>query len=222
MTTSRRDGRLDIDVNMSIELKDESLTEAIPAERDTRAAASASKDDRLMAQMQAGSVDAFAEIYDRYCARAYRVAWSICHDEDCAEDSVQEAFLSVWNGRAAYSRERGSLAAWLLTVVRYRAIDVARRHHKHAGRRAAEHTLNTHPAPVNIAEQAVARDEAHRLRYLLTQLPDAQREVITLAYYGELTHTEIATALELPPGTVKGRMRLGLHKLRAEIEKDAA
>jgi RNA polymerase sigma-70 factor, ECF subfamily len=188
----------------------------------TTAERSAPEDDRLMAQVQAGSIDAFGEIYDRYFARAHRVAWSICHDKDCAEDSVQEAFLSVWNGRANYTRDRGSLAAWLLTAVRYRAIDVARRHHKHDGRRAGEHTLDTHPASGDIAEQAIARDEAHRLRHLLAQLPDAQREVITLAYFGELSHTEIATALDLAPGTVKGRMRLGLGKLRAGIEKEVA
>ena len=173
-----------------------------------------------MAQMKAGSVDAFGELYDRYCARAYRVAWSICHDESCTEDSVQEAFTSIWKSRANYLPRRGTVAAWLLTVVRYRAIDVARRDYKHSARRAGEHTLDAHPAGGNIDEQAVARDEAHRLRYLLTQLPDAQREVITLAFFGELSHTEIATALDLSPGTVKGRMRLGLHKLRAGIEKD--
>jgi RNA polymerase sigma-70 factor (ECF subfamily) len=182
----------------------------------------AHEDDRLMAQMKAGSVDAFGELYDRYCARAHRVAWSICHDEDCTEDSVQEAFTSIWKGRANYLPHRGTVAAWLLTVVRYRAIDVARRHHKHSARRAGEHTLDAHSAPRNIADEAVAREDARGLLDLLAQLPDAQREVITLAYYGELTHTEIATTLGLPTGTVKGRMRLGLNKLRTAIEKEVA
>lgn len=201
-----------------IQLKGEGLTDAISAARDTSGAAAAPEDDRLMAQMKAGSVDAFGELYDRYCARAHRVAWSICHDEDCIEDSVQEAFTSIWNGRANYLPHRGAVAAWLLAVVRHRAIDVARRHHKHSARRAGEHTLDTHPAPWDIVEEAVAREDARGLLDLLAQLPDAQREVITLAYYGELTHTEIATALDIPTGTVKGRMRLGLHKLRAGIE----
>jgi RNA polymerase sigma-70 factor (ECF subfamily) len=92
-------------------------------------------------------------------------------------------------------------------------------HHKHSARRAGEHTLDAHPAPGDIAEEAVAREDARGLLDLLAQLPDAQREVITLAYYGELSHTEIATTLDLSPGTVKGRMRLGLQKLRAGIEK---
>jgi RNA polymerase sigma-70 factor, ECF subfamily len=179
-------------------------------------------DDLLMSQVKGGSVDAFAALYDRYSARAYRVARSICHDQGHAEDALQEAFLSIWRSRAAYQPQRGTVAAWLLTTVRYRAIDVARRDQKHASRRAAEHTLAMHPTPGALADQVANRDAADGLRALLSSLPDAQCEVITLAFYGELTHTEIATALDLPPGTVKGRMRLGLQKLRTNIEKDAA
>jgi RNA polymerase sigma-70 factor, ECF subfamily len=214
MTTSRRGGRLDIDVNTSIELKDESLTEAISA--------AMGYDGQLMEQIKSGSTDAFEELYDRYCYRAYRVAWCICHDDGRAEDAVQEGFMSIWRSRTAYRSQRGTVAAWLLTAVRHRAIDVSRRDYKHSARRAGEHTLDAHPAPGNIAEEAVAREDARELLDLLAQLPDAQREVITLAYYGELTHTEIATALDIPTGTVKGRMRLGLGKLRAGIEKEVA
>jgi RNA polymerase sigma-70 factor, ECF subfamily len=175
-------------------------------------------DDLLMSRVKGGSVDAFEELYDRYSARAYRVARSICHDQGHAEDAIQEAFLSLWKSRTTYQPQRGTVAAWLLTTVRYRAIDLTRRDHKHVSRRAGEHTLAEHPAPGALADQVANRDEADRLRVLLTSLPDAQREVITLAFYGELTHTEIATALDLPAGTVKGRMRLGLHKLREAID----
>jgi RNA polymerase sigma-70 factor, ECF subfamily len=185
----------------------------------TAAEAPIHDDDLLMAQVKSGNVDVFEELYDRYSARAYRVAWSICHDQGHTEDAIQEAFLSIWKSRTAYKPHRCTLAAWLLTTVRYRAIDVARRDHKHSSRRAAERTLAAHPTTGALADQSVAnRDEAERLRALLTRLPDAQREVITLAFYGELTPTEIATALGLPAGTVKGRMRLGLHKLREAID----
>jgi RNA polymerase sigma-70 factor, ECF subfamily len=179
-------------------------------------------DELLMSQVRGGSVDAFEELCERYGARAYRVARSICHDQGHAEDAIQEAFLSIWKSRAAYQSQRGTVAAWLLTTVRYRAIDIARRDHKHAARRASEHTLAAYPTPGALADQVAHRDEADRLRSLLTRLPDAQREVITLAFYGELTHTEIATALGLSAGTVKGRMRLGLHKLRESIDLTAA
>jgi RNA polymerase sigma-70 factor (ECF subfamily) len=179
-------------------------------------------DDLLMAQVKGGSVDAFEGLYDRYSARAYRVAWSVCHNQGHAEDAVQEVFLSIWKRRMAYQPQRGTVAAWLLTAVRHRAIDVVRRDHKHASRRASEHTFAVHRTPGALADQVANRDEAERFRALLTRLPDAQCEVITLAFYGELTHTEIATALDLPTGVVKGRMRLGLQKLRTNIEKDAA
>lgn len=180
------------------------------------------ENDLLMSQVKDGSVEAFEELYDRYCDRAYRVAWCACHDKGRSEDAVQEAFLSIWNARASYSPDRGAVAAWLLTAVRYRAIDISRRDRKHSERRAPAQAIDLHATPENIADRTVARDEAHRLRVLLTQLPEAQREVITLAFYGQLSHTEIAAALDLPAGTVKGRMRLGLQKLHANIEKEAA
>jgi RNA polymerase sigma-70 factor, ECF subfamily len=179
----------------------------------------AREDCQLMRQIESGNTDAFEELYERYRARAHRVARSICHDDDRAEDAVQEAFASIWRGRAPYRLQRGSVAAWLLSVVRYRAIDVARRNGTHATRRAGEGLIESRSAPDDVADQAVARAEAARLHALLERLPEAQREVIALAFYRHLTHTEIATALGLPTGTVKSRVRLGLQKLRAEIEQ---
>jgi len=177
-------------------------------------------DDLVMSQVKTGDVEAFAELYDRYCDRAYRVAQSVCHDHSRTEEAVQEAFLSIWKARAAYQPQRGTVAAWLLTTVRYRAIDLARNHHKHA-RRRAEEASDADTATADFAPQVVSRDDASRLQKLLAGLPDAQREVIMLAFYGELTHTEIATTLQLPAGTVKGRMRLGLKKLQTCISMEA-
>jgi RNA polymerase sigma-70 factor (ECF subfamily) len=173
-----------------------------------------------MGEVSAASVEAFAELYDRYCDRAYRVAFSVCRDDGCAQDAVQEAFLSVWNSRSSYRAQQGTVAAWLLTVARHRAIDLARRDAKHR-RRANEDALDRLRAPDEVCEDAIKREEADRLKASLALLPDAQQEVITLAFYGQLSHTEIATRIGLPPGTVKGRMRLGLQKLRASIEQTA-
>jgi RNA polymerase sigma-70 factor (ECF subfamily) len=175
----------------------------------------AADESRLMAGVSAGSVGAFSDLYDRYCHRAYRVAFSVCRDDSRAQDAVQEAFISVWNSRASYHAQRGTVAAWLLTVVRHRAIDLERQHAKHATRRASDKHLGDQPASDDVCEQTINLDIAERLHASLAALPDAQQEVITLAFYGQLTHTEIATQLGLPPGTVKGRMRLGLHKLHA-------
>lgn len=178
-------------------------------------------DAQLMDEVSSGNFDAFAELYDRYCQRAYGVAMSVCGDEGRAQDAVQDGFLSVWKTSASYHPQRGSVAGWLLTVVRYRAIDLARRHEKHAARTASEDRLVERPAVDNVSEHVIEQDNADHLRRSLNMLSDEQREVIILAYYGQLSHTEIATHLGLPSGTVKGRMRLGLRKLRATSNEAA-
>ena len=175
-----------------------------------------------MARVSAGSGESFVELYDRYCDRAICVARSVCHDEGRAQEAVQDGFLAVWNGRANFRSQQGTVAAWLLTVVRYRAIDAARRDHRHASRRANDDQLTRRSSDEEPAETVIRHEQAQRVQASLATLPDAQAEVITLAYYGQLTHTEIAAQLGLPRGTVKGRMRLGLQKLRADFVLVAA
>jgi RNA polymerase sigma-70 factor (ECF subfamily) len=179
------------------------------------------RDDALLVgEIASGSVGGLEELYRRYGPRALRVAWAVCHDEGRAEEAVQDAFSSVWRSRAAaYRSQRGTVAAWLMAVVRYRALDAERRNVKHAAHRAEETTIALLPVPGDLGEQQAARTDAAWLHSVLGRLPYLQREVIALAFYGQLTHAEIATHLELPSGTVKGRMRLGLQKLRADIEK---
>ncbi|MGI8945930.1 MAG: sigma-70 family RNA polymerase sigma factor [Thermoleophilaceae bacterium] len=123
----------------------------------------------------------------------------------------------MWMTRGTYEKERGKVAAFVLTIARHRAIDIARRNDPHAAHRAGDERLHTLPAPDSVAEHVADRAQACDLHILLAQLPDTQREVITLAFYGQLTHTEIAEHLHLPAGTVKGRMRLGLQRLRKDI-----
>lgn len=180
-----------------------------------------SSDEQLMAQIQAGDPDALGELYDRFFARAYGVAMSVCHDRCRAEDAIQESFVSIWRSRASYQPDRGTVAAWLLSVVRHRAIDVGRRDDRHGARCLTDDGLERHRSADDVAQEAAEMAEASRLQSLVARLPEAQREVITLAFYGQLTHLEIADRLDLPPGTVKGRMRLGLEKLRGSVTKDA-
>ncbi len=175
-------------------------------------------DGQLMAQIQAGSADALGELYDRYCDRAYRIAFDVCRDADLAEDAVKNAFLSVWSSGASYREQRGTVAARLLTCVRERAIELARSNAIRTGQPAPDDRLDT-PGPEDTARQVASRAEAEHLQTLLDRLPDDLREVITLASYGGLSHTDIAAQLDLPPGTVKGRMRLGMHKLRATLDR---
>ena len=174
-------------------------------------------DEELMRRVQGTEdVEAFGWLYDRHAARAYRVARSVCRDTHRAEEGVQEGFLGVWRSRATFrANGNGSFQAWSMRVVRNAAIDALRRERPISphglGEQGADGSGNGADSP---EDQVVARSEAEALRDSLAQLPDAQAEVIGLAFFGELSHTEIAQQLELPPGTVKGRMRLGLEKLR--------
>lgn len=175
-------------------------------------------DAALMARVLDDDAEAFAELYDRYAAQAYRVASSVCHRPAAAEDAVQEAFISMWKSRLTYRRRPGGFAPWAMTIVRNRAIDVARRDAVHDRRRDGDASgASDRPASTDIAADAAAGDAARQLRSLLAALPAEQREVITLAFYGQLSHDEIAAHLGLPSGTVKGRMRLGLQKLSRSL-----
>ena len=173
-------------------------------------------DGELMANVSAGSVESFVSLYERFRDRAHGVARAVCHDDGRTQEAVQDGFLSVWNSRASYRAQQGTVAAWLLTVIRYRAIDVARSDRKHVSQRASERHLELCFAPDDPFETAVRHDAAQRVLASVAMLPDAQAEVIMLAYYGQLSHSEIAAHLGLPTGTVKGRMRLGLQKLQAD------
>lgn len=108
--------------------------------------------------------------------------------------------------------------SWALDIVRHRAIDCSRRNRRHdRWREDFDGVAEGHAAPGGVEDDTADRDEARRLRAVLAHLPMAQREVIALAYFGELTHSEIAHELSLPLGTVKGRMRLGLKRLHLQI-----
>jgi len=175
-------------------------------------------DRALMVRAQAGDTEAFAALYDRHSTWAYRVAYAVCHESGRAEDAVQEGFLSIWRGRAKYRPEGGSFQAWSMRIVQNRAIDSSRRAavRPRLQREDANGELPDALTP-SIQDDLIARSESRTLAASLEMLPEAQAEVITLAFFGELTQSEIATQLAIPKGTVKGRMRLGLEKLRYEL-----
>jgi RNA polymerase sigma-70 factor, ECF subfamily len=182
------------------------------------AAAPKLTDAVLMQEVQAGERLALGELYHRFALRAYRTAFAVCHDRDCAQDAVQDAFVSMWASRATYEPARGSVAGWAMTIVRHRAIYLARRRSMAAALDEGTARLDDQPAQDDVATDFVARVETEQLKELLARLPPAQGEVIRLGFFEGLTHEEIARRLALPPGTVKGRMRLGLTKLRSELD----
>jgi RNA polymerase sigma-70 factor, ECF subfamily len=176
-------------------------------------------DVALMQRVQAGARPQFAELYRRFAPRAFRAAWFVCHDRDCAQDAVQDAFISVWSSRATYQPARGSVEQWVMAIVRHRAVYLAQRlaHRRSVSETVIEEAahLEEQLGPDDASTDLVARTDAEQLARLMGRLPTAQREVIRLGFFDGLTHQQIALRLGIPPGTVKGRMRLGLAKLRS-------
>jgi RNA polymerase sigma-70 factor, ECF subfamily len=175
-------------------------------------------DEELMGLVARRDQRAFEVLYDRHGGIAYSLAYRIVGDAGGAEDVTQEAFLSVWRSEAGYDPARGSVRSWLLGIVRNRAIDVLRRNSSGRAPRldlGAEERLAEVPAPDRTDTEALRRDEARSIRGALAQLPEDQSQVIGLAYFGGFSQSEIASMLGAPLGTVKGRMRLGLEKVRS-------
>jgi len=171
-------------------------------------------DGQLVALARGHDSDAFAVIYDRHAGAAYSLAHRICGTRALAEDAVQEAFLSLWRRLDRYDATRGELRSWLLGIVHNAAIDKIRHNRMHESRRASSDGLEDFlQAPERTDQEVQRREQASEVQAALGELPPEQRHVIELAYFGGLTHTEIAAHLELPVGTIKGRMRLGLAKL---------
>jgi RNA polymerase sigma-70 factor (ECF subfamily) len=176
-------------------------------------------DEDLVPLVERKDPAAFEIMYDRHGGAAYSLAYRIVGDRGTAEDVTQEAFLSLWRSKARYDRTRGSVRTWLLGIVRNRAIDVLRRE---AGRAPSvsldlERLPSAGPAAELTDTEALRHEAAREVRGALSALPDDQLKVIELAYFGGLTHSEIAEFLGMPLGTVKGRMRLAMEKIRAKL-----
>ena len=179
---------------------------------------SALADEELMHLVYRGQASAFEVIYERHADAAFSLAYRMCGQRALAEDVVQEGFLSVWRSGARYDRGRGSVRTWVLGIVHNRAIDALRRRTVHdRGRVSDEGIEDRLPARERTDVEFARRDEAREVRDALQQLPEEQSRVIELAYFGGLTHVEIASMLDAPVGTVKGRMRLGLAKMRMTL-----
>jgi RNA polymerase sigma-70 factor, ECF subfamily len=179
-------------------------------------------DEELMQLVRRGEAAAFEVVYDRHAGVAFSLAYRITGTRSMAEDAVQEALLAVWRSGGRYERARGSVRSWVLGIVHHRAIDAVRRAGKHDRRRGGdEGAVERVQAPEHTDVEVARRMEAQAVRRALEALPGDQLHVIELAYFGGFTHTEIAGMLDLPLGTVKGRMRLGLQRMRGELAEVA-
>jgi RNA polymerase sigma-70 factor (ECF subfamily) len=176
-------------------------------------------DEELVALVQAGDADAFEVVYDRHSDAVFSLAYRMCGRRASAEDVLQEAFLALWRSGAQYDHTRGSLRNWILRIAHNRAVDALRRGVVRESRLFHEEGILERVAgSEHTEEQAFEAEQAQEVKGALRGLPREQSRVVELAYFGGFTHTEIASMLQMPVGTVKGRMRLGLAKLRLTLD----
>jgi RNA polymerase sigma-70 factor (ECF subfamily) len=181
-------------------------------------------DEELMPLIGEKDPEAFEVFYDRHGGVAYSLAYRIVGEKAAAEDVTQEAFISIWRSGARFDRARGSVRSWMLSIVRNRAIDALRSRAGKAPKLTFDDdaVLEQRPSEELTDAEAMRRETAGEIRGALGELPGEQSKVIELAYFGGFSQSEISRMLGVPLGTVKGRMRLGLEKIRGELAEGLA
>ena len=177
------------------------------------------RDADCLRRMGAGDESALAELYDRYCPLLYPVALRILRRAADAEDAVQHAWLQAWKSAGSYDPRRGTVAAWLLTMTRTRALDL---HRSLASRHRAEtrDEAVAGAAPPDPSSETAHRQLSARVRKALESLAPRQREVLEIAYFEGLSQSEVAARLGAPLGTVKSWMRQGLMRLKELLPRE--
>lgn len=184
-----------------------------------------STDADLMAHMAAGNTAAMELLYDRYNRPVYSFAYRMLGDREHAEELLQEVFLRAWRRCSRFSDARGSLISWLLSITHNMAIDELRKQQRRPRKAESAEpdallgTLQDTAMPVET--QAILADRQQMVRAALAKLPENQRLVLEMGYFNGLTQREIAEKLNVPLGTIKTRMRLGLRKLQDSVEIQA-
>jgi len=196
----------------------ELVTSSASAPRSSKAPRTDAVDDlALIAAIAAGDSNALEQLYDRYGAVVYRVARRMLKDRELAEDVVQEVFWRVWRRSASFTNDRGRVAQWLFGIAHNLCIDELRRVR---ARPAPVYEDIEHPVIQQLIDEqtdvpaaAWTTEQRRVITEAMRKLPAAQCQAIALAYFGGMSHQEIATKLNRPLGTIKTRVRLGLHKL---------
>ncbi|MDW8337887.1 MAG: sigma-70 family RNA polymerase sigma factor [Thermoleophilia bacterium] len=177
-------------------------------------------DAALVRRVADGDADALRALYERLGRIVYAFALRHTRDASLAEECTQDAFVALWRNARSYDPARAKVSTWLLVVARNKAIELLRARERRPeeveGVDVDAILTDEAPGPATMAERA---DLAQRVAEAMAELPAEQREVVTLAYFEGLTHTEIADVIGIPLGTVKGRMRLALARLRALVEE---
>ncbi len=171
-------------------------------------------DEELIPLVNNGEPKAFAALYDRHSQAAFSLAYRMMGDKQAAEDLAQEAFIKVWRRAGSYRAQKGSVRTWILSIVHNRGIDQLR---SHASRRRTQEKIEASAAssqPSEAFAETWRNTQSEQVREALSTLPKEQLKILELAYFSGYTHVQIAELLNVPLGTVKGRMRLGLQKMR--------
>lgn len=171
-------------------------------------------DEALLTRVAQRDLDALDLLYERHGRSAFAVAYGIVRTAEAAEDVVQDAFLTAWRRAETYVPSRGSARTWLLSITRHRAIDVLRARASRPSGVSLDVAGALAAQDGDPSAEALRRIEATSVRAALDILPNAQRQVVELAFFSGLTYPEIAERIGLPLGTVKSRIRLALERLR--------
>ena len=172
----------------------------------------------LLVEIAAGSSAAFETFYDRYSAAVYGVLLKIAGDAEDANDLLQETFVQAWKSASRFDRSRGSEIAWLITIARSRALDRLRSRRSRSDRESsAGKEILAGASAVDVSGEVELREARRLILTAMEELPPEQRQVLELAYFEGKSHSEIASELGQPLGSVKTRIQLGMRKLRGRL-----
>lgn len=177
-------------------------------------------DDRaLVARVTEGDAGALEALYRRYGRACFGLARRILTDEQFAQDVVQEVFLTVWRDASRFDPSRGGFSTWLLSMTHHKAVDAVRREENLRKRRTTAEVLEERASDApQVHDEVWSLLRRERVRTVLGTLPEAQREALTLAYFGGYTQREIAGITSTPLGTVKTRMLAGMRRMRGDLD----
>src|SRR5579884_1321294 len=179
-------------------------------------------DEVLLSAVARGAVWAMEILYERYSRILYSLAYRMVADHQVAEDLLQDAFLGVWRRATSYSPQSGAVRSWIVSIMHHRTIDYLRSIRRRSTLKEAsweEVERDERTAFPDAWDEAWQNIQSAKIREALMQLPTEQRMVIELAYFQGWTHSEIAEGCQIPLGTVKARMRLGLARLKRVVEE---
>jgi RNA polymerase sigma-70 factor, ECF subfamily len=171
-------------------------------------------DEKLISFVGQGDAEAFTTLYDRHSHAAFSLAYRVMGERQAAEDVAQDAFLKLWCSATSYRPERGSVRTWILSIVHNRGIDQIR---SQASRRRTQDKIEAstpRSQPSEAFAETLRNSQRDQVREALDTLPPEQLKILELAYFSGYTHLQISELVDVPLGTIKGRMRLGLKKMR--------